>query len=138
MLANSLPQPGSMTSVTITEQQISSWLALEMKNNPDLPLSEVQVYLRDGKVQIWGMITGSENSTSALVVSELVIGENKHPYLSIESMQVGQQVVPTALLAQMEAWLNQSLSEQIERQAPGLALVSLKVTSGLVTLSGTR
>ena len=138
MLEKSLPQPGSMTSVTITEQQISSWLAMEMKNNPDLPLSEVQVYLRDGTVQVWGVITGSESSTSALVVGELTIGANKHPYLKVESMQIGQQTVPTVLLSQMESWLNQSLSDQINKQAPGLALVSVKVTSGLVTLSGTR
>jgi tetratricopeptide (TPR) repeat protein len=138
MLAKSLPQPGSMTSVTITEQQITSWLVMELKNNPDLPLSEVQVYLRDGKVQIWGMVNGSDDSTSALVVGELAIAENKHPQVKIESMQIGQQVVPGALLAQLETWLNQSLSETINEQAPGLALVSVKVTSGLVTLSGTR
>lgn len=138
MLANSLPQPGTMTSVTVTEQQITSWLVMEMKNNPDLPLQDFQVYLRDGKVQIWGVVTGSQDSTSALVVGELTIGENKHPYFKIESMQIGQQVVPGLLLSQMEAWLNQSLSEAINEQAPGLALVSVKVTSGLVTLSGTR
>lgn len=138
LLEKSLPQPGSMTTVTITERQISSWLAMETKNNPDLPLSEVQVYLRDGKVQVWGMVTGSENSTSALVVGELTIGANKLPYFTIDSMQIGQQVVPAALLSQMEAWLNQSISDQIQKQAPGLALVSLKVTSGLVTISGTR
>lgn len=138
LLEQSLPQPGSMTSVTITEQQISSWLAMEMKNNPDLPLSEMQVYLRDGKVQVWGVVTGSENTTSALVVGELMIGANKLPYFTVESMQIGQQVVPAALLSQMEAWLNQSISAQIENQVPGLALVSLKVTSGLVTISGTR
>lgn len=138
MLENSMPQPGSMTSVTITEQQITSWLAMEMKNNPDLPLQEIQVYLRDGRVQVWGMISGSGNSTSALVVGELTIGENKHPRFTIESMQVGQQVVPAVLLSQMESWLNQSLSRQIDEAVPGLELVSVKVTSGLVTVSGTR
>lgn len=138
MLESSLPQPGTMTSVTITEQQVTSWLAMEMRNNPDLPLSEVQVYLRDGKVQVWGMVIGSENSTSALVVGELIVAENKYPYFKLESMQVGQQVVPAMILSQMEAWLNQSLGEAISRQTPGLSLVSVKVTSGLVTVSGTR
>lgn len=138
MLKKSLPQPGSMTSVAITEQQISSWLAMEMKNSPDLPLSGAQVYLRDGKVQAWGLIAGSENSTSALVVGELTIDANRQPYFKIESMQIGRQVIPDAILSQMEAWLNESLSDQINKQAPGLALVSVKVTNGLVTVSGTR
>jgi len=52
-LENALPQPGSLSTVTLTEQQITSWLAMEMKNSPDLPLRDVQVYLRDGTIQIW-------------------------------------------------------------------------------------
>lgn len=138
MLSNSLPQPGTMTSVTITEQQLSSWLVMETKNNPDLPLSDIQVYLRNGKVQIWGLVNGSENSTSALIVGELTIDAGKLPYFNIETMQVGQQAVPEVFVAQMEAWLNQSLHDQINKQAPGLALVSVKVTSGVITISGTR
>lgn len=138
MLENSLPQPGTMTTVTITEQQITSWLAMEMKNNPDLPLNDIQIYLRDGKVQIWGVVTGSTNSTSALIVGELVVDDNKLPYFQIESMQIGQQVIPGMLVSQMESWLNQSMSRQISKNVPGLQLVSLKVTSGLITVSGTR
>jgi hypothetical protein len=138
LLANSLPQPGTMTSVTITEQQISSWLAMEMKNNPDLPISDIQIYLRNGKVQIWGMVNGNENSTSALAVGELTLDANKLPYFKVESIQVGQQALPEVFIAQMEAWLNQSLHDQIGKQAPGLALVSVKVTSGALTISGTR
>ncbi len=138
MLEKSLPQPGTMTTVTITEQQLTSWIAMELKNNPDLPLNEIQVYLRDSTVQVWGMVNGSEGSTSALVVGELTIDDNKYPYFKIESMQIGQQVVPGIFVSQMEAWLNQALSEAINQQAPGLSLVSLKVTSGLITVSGTR
>jgi tetratricopeptide (TPR) repeat protein len=138
MLENSLPQPGSMTTVTITEQQLTSWIAMELRNNPDLPLNEIQVYLRDNTVQIWGMVNGSESSTSALIVGELMVGANKYPYFKIESMQIGQQVVPGMFISQMEAWLNQSLGDAIAKNASGLQLVSLKVTSGLITVSGTR
>lgn len=138
MLENSLPQPGTMTTVTLTEQQITSWLAMEMKNAPDLPLNDVQIYLRGGKVQIWGMVAGSESSTSALIVGELTIDESKLPYFQIESMQIGQQVIPGMLTSQMATWLNQSLNDGIREQVPGLELVSLKVTNGLITVSGTR
>jgi len=137
-LQNGLPQPGSMSTVTLTEQEITSWLALEMKNSPDLPLSDVQVYLRDGSVQVWGMVVGNENSTSALIVGELQVSGNQQPHLKLESVQIGQQEVPGILIAQIETWLNQALTDAINTNAPGLNLVSAKVTSGLVTVSGTR
>ncbi len=137
-LENSMPAPGSLSSISLTERELTSWLAMEMKNNPDLPLSDVQVYMRDGKIQLWGMVTGSTDSTSALMVGNLVIRSNKKPSIEIKSMQIGTQVIPGALVSQMESWLNQMLLENIEKQAPGLELMNVNVSSGMLTISGMR
>jgi tetratricopeptide (TPR) repeat protein len=138
ILANSIPQPGSLSSVTITEQQITSWLAMEMKNNPDLPLSEVQVYLRGGQIQIWGMVNGSADSTSALLAGTVSIDSNAQPVFTLEALQIGQQTVPNILLSQAEAWLNELLAEKINSEIPGLKLMNINVTNGLITVSGMR
>jgi tetratricopeptide (TPR) repeat protein len=137
-LENALPKPGSLSSTTLSEAQITSWLAMEMKNSPDLPLSDVQIYLRDGKIQIWGNVTGSENSTSALVVGNISIDSNKNPVIGIESVQIGKQKIPNVLVSQMESWLNQLLTEEINQQVPGLQIMNIKVTNGLITISGMR
>ena len=138
VIENALPQPGSLSSITITEQQVTSWLAMEMQASPDLPLSDVQVFLRNGQVQIWGIVNGSEDSTSALVVGEINIDGNQKPYLEISSMQIGTQVVPDFLLGQMETWVNQLLVESINEQLPGLELMNVNVVNGLITVSGMR
>lgn len=138
IIENALPQAGSLTSITITEAQVTSWLATEMKNSPDLPLSDVQVFLRNGKVQIWGMVNGSADSTSALVVGEIKIDNSQQPYFVIESIQIGTQVVPDVLLGQMESWLNQMLIENINEQLPGLQMMNVNVVNGLITVSGMR
>jgi len=138
IIENALPQPGSLSSITITEQQITSWLVMELQENPDLPLSDVQVFLRNGQVQIWGMVKGSENSTSALIVGEISIDANQLPYFEIESMQVGTQVVPDFLLSQMQAWINELIAENINEQLPGLQMMNVNVVNGLITVSGMR
>jgi hypothetical protein len=137
-LENSMPAPGSLSSISLTERELTSWLAMEMKNNPDLPLSDVQVYMRNGKIQIWGVVTGSTDSTSALMVGNLTIDSNKKPSIQVESMQIGVQVIPAALLSQMESWINQMLLENIEKKAPGLELMNVNISSGMVTISGMR
>jgi tetratricopeptide (TPR) repeat protein len=137
-LEKALPQPGSLSSATLTEMQLTSWLAMEMKNNPDLPLSDVQVYLRNDKIQIWGMVTGSADSTSALIVGNLGIDSSKNPQIEIESVQIGTQIIPDPLVSQMESWLNQMLVEKINEQAPGLEIMNINISSGLVTISGMR
>ncbi|HNK62576.1 MAG TPA: hypothetical protein PKL78_02965 [Anaerolineales bacterium] len=138
MLERSVPQPGSLSSITVTEQQITSWLAMEMKSKPDLPLSDVQVYLRDGQIQVWGIVSGGENQTSALITGEVQIDASKRPAFIIESMQVGQQVIPDFVVSQMETWLNQALLESIDKSAPGLELMNVKVANGLLIISGMR
>lgn len=138
IIENALPQVGSLSSITITEGQVTSWLAMELKENPDLPLSDVQVFLRNGQVQVWGIVNGSADSTSVLIVSEIKIDNNQQPYFVIESMQIGTQVVPDILLGQMESWLNQMLIENINEQLPGLQMMNVNVVNGLITVSGMR
>jgi tetratricopeptide (TPR) repeat protein len=137
-LENALPEPGSLSSVTLSEQQLTSWLAMEMKHNSDLPLSDVQVYLRDNKIQIWGTVAGSTNSTSALIVGNLEIDANKNPSIKIESIQIGAQKIPGVLVSQAETWLNQMLIDKIDKQLPGLQIMNIKISSGMITISGMR
>lgn len=138
LMEKSMPRPGSLASVTLSEQQLTSWLAMNMKNSPDLPLSDIQVYLRDDRVQVWGIVAGDSNSTSALIVGKLKIDSNDQPVMEIESMQIGQQVIPGILLSQAESWLNQALLEEVNTQAPGLKLMNINVSNGLITMSGMR
>jgi hypothetical protein len=53
-------------------------------------------------------------------------------------VQIGAQVIPEALVSQMETWLNQLLIEKINEQAPGLQVMNINISNGLVTVSGMR
>lgn len=138
ILENALPQPGSLSTITLTELDLTSWLVMEMKDSPDLPLSDAQVYLRDDKIQIWGMVAGSTNSTSALIVGNLEIDSNNKPSIKIDSVQIGRQTIPNVAITQMESWLNKLLIEKTDRQMPGLQVMNVNVTNGLITISGMR
>lgn len=133
-----LPQPGSLSSVTLTEKQLTSWLALEIQNTPDLPLSDMHVYLQNDRIQLWCMVNGATNSTSALITGGLGIDSNKNPKFQIESIQIGAQPLPGMLVSQMEAWLNQFILDKIAQQSPGLQVMNVNVSNGLITISGMR
>jgi len=137
-LRAALPQPGSLSSLTLDEQQITSWLMMELNNSPDLPLSDVQVYLREARIQIWGMVEGSTNSTSFLMTGTASLDLNGKPGVDIESVQIGQQVIPDILVTQAESWLNQSITDGINQQAPGLKIMNINISNGLITVSGMR
>ena len=138
ILENALPQPGSSSSVSLSQQQVTSWMALELKNNPDLPVHDVQVYFKNGQVQVWGVVEGQSNSTSMLAIGTVEIGSNGNASFNIESLQIGQKQVPSILLSQAESWLNQLTVEEINKQAPGLRITRVDIGGGVITISGTR
>jgi hypothetical protein len=53
-------------------------------------------------------------------------------------MQIGQQVIPGLLTSQIESWINQSLVESINQQAPGLQIMNINISNGSITISGMR
>ena len=84
------------------------------------------------------MVNGSADSTSALLAGTVSIDSNAQPVFTLEAMQIGQQTVPNILLSQAEAWLNEILAEKINSEIPGLQLMNINVTNGLITVSGMR
>ena len=83
------------------------------------------------------MVEGKDNSTSVLIVGETNL-DNGNPSFKIESLQIGQQVIPDILLSQAESWLNELISEKINEQVPGLKIMNINISSGLITMSGMR
>jgi hypothetical protein len=71
-------------------------------------------------------------------VGNLIIDSSRKPSIEIESVQIGTQAIPDALVSQMESWLNQMLLENMEKQAPGLEIMNVNVSNGMVTISGMR
>jgi hypothetical protein len=84
------------------------------------------------------MVDGSNNSTSALVTGKINLDSNGMPSFEIVSLQIGQQLIPAFLLGQAETWLNQLLVEQINKQVPGLEIMNINISSGLITIAGMR
>lgn len=137
-LENSLPQPGTLATISLSEQQMTSWLSMGLQKNPDLPFRDVQVYLRDDRIQIWCMVNGSEDSTSVLLTGRLSISFNGSLYVDLDSLQIGPQTVPAFMVNQAETWLNQILAEKLDQFAPGLRMTSLNISNGLITMSAMR
>jgi hypothetical protein len=83
-------------------------------------------------------VDGSGNkSTSALVTGKINLSAGR-PSIEITSLQIGKQTVPDILLSQVGAWLTDMLTVQINQQVPGLQIMNINISSGLITISGMR
>jgi hypothetical protein len=72
-------------TLTINETQLTSLLAARLASLPEPFISEPQVYLRDGQIQIYGKATQSYFEANVGIILTAVIDEQGLPLLEVHS-----------------------------------------------------
>ncbi len=123
-------------SVTITEGQLTDFLNRKNAENPDAVLSNIQVFLRDGQIQIYS-VTSDTNATSLQIIGTMSVSAEGKLQINIISAQLGNFPVPESLLSSVSQSINDALSGQGTTGADQLQLQSVVIAEGYLTITGT-
>lgn len=125
-------------SVTFTEVQLTSLVATYLDNpdNQDLPLREPQVYLRDGKIQLYGTATYQGLETTAAIVIAVNLEADGRLTFAAESGSLGPLAMPQDLLDTATTALNEALTGQVTTTLGGVRLNAVTIGDGQMTLTG--
>ncbi len=134
--ATTVPQGGEV-SITLTEAQLTSFVALRLQTQPDAPLTDVQVFLRDGKIQLFGNAQAGNVKTTALVVVAVTVTPEGTVLFKAEKADFGPLPVPTALLDTVSTTLNEAFTGNIGSTATGLKITNLLIADGQMAIRGT-
>ncbi|HXF83957.1 MAG TPA: hypothetical protein VNK49_01070 [Anaerolineales bacterium] len=133
-------QSGEVT-ITITESQITSVLALRLQRNqagqeePPL-ISEPQVYLRDGQMQIFGKTKQGIFTANIGIVVAVSVDENGKPKIEITSADFGPFPVPETLKEIISAMIDEAYTGSLGPVATGLRIQTIVIADGLMTIKG--
>jgi hypothetical protein len=129
-------------TLNITEQQITSYLASRLQTDPNLQqdnqplISEPQVYLRDGQMQIYGKTQrGMFNANIGIIVSVGVDAEGQ-PDIEIVSADFGPLPAPEGLKETIESMIREAYTGSLGPVATGLRIETITITNGIMTVSG--
>jgi hypothetical protein len=128
---------GGDVSVIVTEEQLTSYLAFRLAEQPDPPLRDVQVYLRDSKIQIYGTAQAGNLTTTALVSLAVSISPEGQASFSVEQADFGPVPVPSALLEKLSTGLNEAFTGQVGSLATGFKIKSVLIADGQMGIIGT-
>lgn len=125
-------------SVTFTEIQLTSLVAtfLEDPNNQDLPLRDPQVYLREGKIQLYGTADYQGLRTTAAIVIAVNVDADGRLSFAAEGGSIGPMSMPQDLLDTATTTLNEALTGQFTSALGGVRINSVTVGDGQLTLTG--
>ena len=134
--ATSIPAGGDV-SVTFTEQQLTSFVALKLAENENAFLTDPQVFLRDGKIQLYGNAESNGVKTSALITIAVTVSPEGNVVFNAEKADFGPLPVPSALLDSLSATLNEALTGQAGSFASGFKVSSISIADGQMAITGT-
>jgi len=127
---------GGQVSVTITEEQITSYLNFKLLEQTDPPLRDVQVFLRDGKIQIYGTAKAGSVSTTALISIAVAVTQEGQLKFTVDKADFGPVPVPATLLEGISSALNEAFTGQVGTYASGITIVSAAIADGKMAIVG--
>lgn len=125
-------------SVTITEGQITDFINRKNAENPEAtPLSDIQVFLRDGQIQIISNADTDAGSATLQITATLSVTAEGTIQFNIVSAKLGIFPVPESLLSSISQTVNDTLNGQDAAGAENLQIQSIEIAEGYMTISGT-
>ena len=135
-------QTGVVT-VNLTEPQITSYLAARLQTDPSLQqsdnrplISEPQVYLRDGQMQIYGKTQQGMFAANIGIIVNMGVDANGEPQIDVVSADFGPFPAPEGLKDAITAMVREAYTGSLGPVATGLRIESIAIANGVMTVTG--
>lgn len=130
------PQLDEGITLVITETQLTSIIAFEIEERAGAIITNPQVRLRDGQIQLSGDVESQGISAPAEIDIGISVDVVGRPVLNVDSAKVGPFPVPADMISEVEVILNDSFRDQLESMAPNLHVESIIIADGTMTIIG--
>ena len=123
-------------TVTLTEAQLTAFLAAKMAADPNAFFQQPQVYLRHGTLDIYGLVRRGYLTARVRVVLTAAIDPQGLLRLRLQQADFGPWPVPADLLTGLSAMLDEAFTGKLGPAVTGLRLESVTIADGTLTLVG--
>ncbi len=126
---------GQITLI-ITEPELTSYLDYKLSTQPDPIITNPQVYLRDGQIQIYGAAHKGYFQATARIVVTAGIDDQGKLTIVLASADFGPLPVPNSLKELVSATIQEAYTGALGPVATGFRLQSIVVADGTMTVVG--
>ena len=132
---SSAAQTGTIT-VEVTESQLTSYLAAQLAAEPNPPITNPQVTLRDGALRIFGTVQNGIFVSSVGLTAQCSVDQSGLPQINITQAVYGPFPAPSEITDALGALLREMLTGSFGPAAIGFRLESITIADGRMTLTG--
>ena len=119
----------------LTEAQLTSTANLELASMQEDRIKNVQIYLRDGQVDMYAdLVQSGLTIPSNIKIAVYVYGEGQIGY-NILSANMGPFPIPDSIIGQITDQLDQFLLTELNPASTGLIVDDIQIANGVITIS---
>lgn len=133
--AVSLAVDGTVT-VVFSEAQMTAYLQQKLDANPSNKFHTAQVFFRDGRIKVYGMLSAGSVSASAILILRPEVTEQGKIDFVLEQAQVGPLDLPAGLLTAISDVLTEVFTGSVGSLATGFQVKEVLVGEGQIAISG--
>jgi len=133
--ATAAAQTGVMT-ISISESQLTSLLTYKLQQDANPILTEPQVTLRDGAIQIYGKVVRGNLQANVRIALAATIDTDGRPQINVTSVDLGPFPAPENLNNTISVLMNEAFTGALGPAALGFRLESIIIADGVMTLTG--
>ncbi len=123
-------------SLIVSETQLTSLIALRLREQEDPILRAPQVYLREGLIQVHGVADRGLVRANVLLEIEPVIHEDGSLSFRVTSAEFGPLPVPDSLREGISSLISEAFVGSIGSLATGIRLEAIAIEDGEMAISG--
>lgn len=128
-------QNGALT-FSVSESQLTSLVAARLAKDESPLISDPQVYLRDGQIQIYGKARQGVLEVNVRIVISASVNAAGQPEIAVVSTDFGPLPAPEGLNKTITALVQEAFTGALGPAATGFRLESITIADGLMTLTG--
>jgi len=129
-------ETSGMIKLEVSETQLTSLLGGELEKRVGDQITNLQAYLRDGQIQIFGDLDSQGITAPVKVIVDVSVDPAGRPILHVVSSSIGPFPVPGDLISEVEVLMNKAFQEKIQSMAPNLHIESIVIENGKMTIYG--
>ena len=127
-------QAGTET-IQFTEEQITSYVALQLQKDPNPIIRDPQVFLENNQVVLQGQIVTDLMTSSGTLTATVAVDQNGTPKVNIVSAQFGSFPIPTALLDAVSQMVDQAINDNINQTSgSNIKIEAISIADHLMTI----
>jgi hypothetical protein len=123
-------------TLTINESQITSLIAAKLDEQTDPFITDPQIYLRDGQIQIYGKAVQGNLQANVRIILTARLDDSNRPIISVVSTDFGPLPAPEGLNNAISKMVDETFTGAIGPAAIGFRLQSITIADGMMTLTG--